>query len=44
MTIIKPLALLCALSLLAGCASFSEDGGFDAVQQDAERQLDKQVL
>ena len=44
MTIIKPLALLCALSLLAGCASFSEDGGFDAVQQGAERQLDKQVL
>lgn len=44
MTIIKPLALLYALSLLAGCASFSEDGGFDAVQQDAERQLDKQVL
>lgn len=44
MTIIKPLALLCALSLLAGCASFSEEGGFDAVQQGAERQLDKQVL
>lgn len=44
MTIIKPQALLCALSLLAGCASFSEDGGFDAVQQDAERQLDKQLL
>ncbi|PKM32575.1 MAG: RND transporter, partial [Gammaproteobacteria bacterium HGW-Gammaproteobacteria-12] len=31
-------------SLLAGCASFSQDGGFEPVQQASERQLDKQLL
>ncbi|MDI6008123.1 RND transporter, partial [Pseudomonas sp. MDMC17] len=44
MTTIKPAVLLCAALLLAGCAGFSQDGGFDPVQQSAERQLDKQLL
>ncbi|UTH38370.1 TolC family protein [Pseudomonas sp. KHPS1] len=44
MTTIKPAVLLCAALLLAGCAGFSRDGGFDPVQQSAERQLDKQLL
>ena len=37
MTTIKPAVLLCAALLLAGCAGFSQDGGFDPVQQSAER-------
>ncbi|MGP0173693.1 TolC family protein [Pseudomonas sp. NCHU5208] len=41
---IKPLMLLCATLLLAGCASFSQDGGFGPVQQVAESRLDKQLL
>lgn len=41
---IRPLTLLCALSLLAGCAGFSEDSGFGPVQQVAESRLDKQLL
>ncbi|MBZ9664784.1 TolC family protein [Pseudomonas sp. LMG 31766] len=44
MAITRPLALLCAVSLVAGCASFSQDGGFGPVQQASELQLDKQLL
>nr|WP_017677257.1 TolC family protein [Pseudomonas chengduensis] len=44
MTTIKPAVLLCAALLLTGCAGFSQDGGFDPVQQASERQLDKQLL
>ncbi|MDZ4193112.1 MAG: RND transporter, partial [Pseudomonas sp.] len=44
MLTIKPAVLLCAALLLAGCAGFSQDSGFDPVQQSAERQLDKQLL
>jgi len=36
-------ALIAAL-LLAGCASFSPDGGFDAVEQTAKERLDKQLV
>lgn len=44
MSITRAMTLLCVLAALAGCASFSEDGGFAPVQQGAERQLDKQLL
>ena len=39
----QPLALAAAL-LLAGCASFSPDGGFAAVEQTAQERLNKQVV
>lgn len=35
--------LFAAVALLAGCAGFSEDGGFGAVEQAAEQQLGKQL-
>lgn len=35
--------LLGGVLVLAGCAGFSEDGGFGAVEQAAERQLDQQL-
>ncbi|WP_220805011.1 TolC family protein [Pseudomonas sp. NCCP-436] len=44
MSTIKPLAMFCAVLLLAGCAGFSRDGGFAAVQHDAESRLNKQLL
>src|SRR5688500_2598686 len=35
---------LAAALLLAGCASFSPDGGFNAVEQTAKERLDKQLV
>jgi outer membrane protein TolC len=35
---------LAAALLLAGCASFSPDGGFNAVEQTARERLDKQLV
>ena len=37
------LAGLCSTLLLAGCASFTKDGGFTAIEQASQQQLDKQV-
>jgi len=39
----RQLGLCAGLLLLAGCASFSRDGGFAVVEQAAEQQLDKQL-
>lgn len=39
----RQLGLGAGLLLLAGCASFSQDGGFAVVEQAAEQQLDKQL-
>ena len=39
----RQLGLCAGLLLLAGCASFSQDGGFAVVEQAAEQQLDKQL-
>lgn len=36
---IRPLAVALALALLSGCASFSQDGGFDAVSQQVESRI-----
>ncbi len=35
--------MLCAVLLLPGCATFSSDGGFDAVARTARERLDKDV-
>ncbi len=40
---LRPACLVGALALLAGCAGFSEDGGFGPVEQAAEQHLDKQL-
>ena len=40
---VRQLGLCAGLLLLAGCASFSRDGGFAVVEQAAEQQLDKQL-
>jgi outer membrane protein TolC len=39
-----PNSALAAALLLAGCTSFSPDGGFNAVEQTAKERLDKQVV
>ena len=39
----RQLGLGAGLLVLAGCASFSQDGGFAVVEQAAEQQLDKQL-
>ena len=39
----RRLGLGAGLLVLAGCASFSQDGGFAVVEQAAEQQLDKQL-
>lgn len=40
---VRQLGLCAGLLVLAGCASFSRDGGFAVVEQAAEQQLDKQL-
>jgi len=37
------LPALCAAAVLSGCASFSQDGGFDRVQQAAQQQTGKRT-
>lgn len=36
--------LLCITAVLSGCASFSQDGGFDHIQQTAQQQLGKRTI
>ena len=41
--VLRPLAAAAALALLAGCASFSPDGGFGGVEQAARQHLAKDL-
>ncbi|MFM9966993.1 MAG: TolC family protein [Burkholderiales bacterium] len=40
----RHLAMVCVLLVLAGCASFSPDGGFGAIEQAARQHLGKDVV
>ena len=39
----RPLLALFSVTLLAGCATFSDDGGFALVQSETSGKLDKQA-
>ena len=40
---LRPVLLLAAVATLAGCASFSPDGGFSTVEEAAKERLGKVV-